>query len=552
MRQKLAINTTKTLRPRPDFPALDHLHQPTAPLPRERRPIRSAVLSYLVATLIFFLPATLAAITATDDTNLDPDIEKALLIADWETVATKCGSNDEKLAKAPILRAIKGHACLTLNRNNESLALLLSIENENDKEAWNAYSQSLLQKAGSNPIALYLRGDALARAEDLDGAIDFYGRALAAKPRFQLALIGRGTAFAAKEQWDGARKDFEEAQMEDQPRLAEAYASMGALQILKRAPEGARQSYEQALNISPGYVLALNGLACAKYGLADWEAANSHFAEAARGLPIPLFLGNLRALGVAAENLRLQGQENSPLFRFTDFYDWEALREETLKPDDVFRSFLGRELPSELDEAIIGEMNRGLENLRFCDIASGEINMEGASQELPRLIKETATLRKDEAAKPGKEQFEKICLLNRLLLEQAYPLLIARHTQRDPGMQLTLTHGLVNQTQYKESLSISQIARGQVNMDYLGRPLANALKSSGVPVLKFWGEQLNNHIDFSTKTNDMALQRNYGIGIDAVRPGGVTTEMRNAFLDTGKWPVVTWFGLVQSTSYESR
>jgi tetratricopeptide (TPR) repeat protein len=537
-------------------PAMDPSRINFAALPRIRRPIkifRSALLICLTVASILLLPETGTGATSASTGVVDPEVEKALLQGEWETVVSRCGPDDENLAEAPLLRAIKGHACLALNRNNQSLILLLSIGNERDKQAWKAYTQSLSQRAGENAVALYLKGDALARAGDLDGAIGSYSQALAVNPHFQLALIGRGTAFAAKKQWKEAREDFEEAQrLKDQPALAEAYASMGVLQILKRAPEGARESYKQAINISPDYVLALNGLACANYGLAEWEVANKNFAEAIRVLPLPLFLGNLRALGVAAENLHHKGQENSPLFRFTDFYDWETLREETLKPDDVFRFFLGRELPLELDEIIIADMNKALENLRFCDATKGKIIMEGASQDLAGLIVETAMLRKDKAAKPNKEQIEKIRLLNRMLLEQAYPFLIARHTQRDPGMQLTLTHGLINQMDYKRSLSPAQIAQGQWNMDYIGRPFANALDKSGIPIISFLGKQLNDHINFSTKTNELALQKNYGIGIADVRPGGVTTDMRSAFVDSGKWPVVTWFGLVQSTPRTNR
>lgn len=482
--------------------------------------------------------------------TINPEIEKNLLTEDWKTVAEKCGQN-EKLVVCPVLRAIKGHACLALNRNNESFVLFLSIGNNKDRLAWKAWTDDFVKRHADKPIAHYLKGDALARLGDLELAIQSYNKALKEKSDLVPALIARGVQFVAKRQWNDARNDFERA-IDTKPPLAEAYASLGTLLILKKAPEGAYDSYEKALKLSPGYVLALNGLGCAKYGLAEWESANQDFAEAAKNLPLPLFLGNLRALGVAAENLNLPGLENSPLFRFTDFLDWTTLRVETAKEGDLLRTLLGYQLPEQLETNVINKLNKALESPTFYQEVTGKINMKEASKKLLALIEETKSLRTKKAADLTKEGKDRIRLLNRILIECAYPLLIAKHNQRDPGTQLTLTHGLMDQMEYKGSLRPDQIATGQWRIDHLWRPFANALISSGVPVVSFVGRELKQHHEFSTHTNELVCQSKYGISLDTLRPGGVTTEMRRAFVDQGEWPVANWFGLAQSTVYLSR
>lgn len=469
-------------------------------------------------------------------------IEKAVLTADWKVVVQQCGSNEE-LMSLPVLRAIKGHALLALNQNNESLLLFLSVSNDSDRQTWMHWTEQIAQENSNNHVAFYLKGDALARLKQWDAAIQNFNKALKFNPEFVLALNARGVVYSCKKQWNNALEDFEKV-CKLAPSFADAYASLGTLLILKKAPEGAFDAFEKALEYSPDYALAFNGRACAEYGLVKWEQANEDFARSGRKMALPLFLGNLRALAIAAEKAQLEGLENSPLFRITDFLDWEGLQQVSIKDDEVINNFMeGYALPETLDVSIIKRMNNALEKIHFYEKIEKRIELQNASEKLLFIIKETQELRKTKFANLNHEQQEQIRILNRRLIEYFYPLYIAKFDQRDPGTQLTLTQGMVNQLDYKKSLSADKIVWGQAIMDNLGRPFADALESTHFGPLKFLGKQLNRHFDFSTQTNRMAMKDNWGLELDRYRPGGVLADLRKAHIDKGEWTVTNWYGL---------
>lgn len=483
-----------------------------------------------------------AYVPGADDLPPDSNVECCVLAADWPKVARTYESGDSS-RRAPVRQMLYAFACLHLNRNNDALVVLTSTGDPNSLWTWSRWTESLVQRHPANAVAQLLRGDAAARLRQFDSALRCYDEALRLQSDLTLARVAHGVAQAGLDRRQEAYEDLQTA-CAARPPLAEAYASLGTLIIRNGLqPEDANECYEKALALSPGYVLALNGLGCVKYAVGEWEKAPAYFVQAGRKLPLPLFLGNLRALMVAAENLHMPGQENSPLFRFSDVYDWHALRAKTAAADDVFRSFLGSRLPAEPNAGTFLVLNQALEAPGFCGKVQHRLDLTQASQRLRELMESTQPARAAEVGMLSAENKGKIVLLNRLILEYAYPYLIARHDQRDPGMQLTLTHGLVDQETYKESLTPAQIAQGQWNMDHIGRPIADALESSRLPGIAFMGKQLNDHFDFSTHGNDLALRRQ-GMTLDDVRPGGVKVDMSQALIDVGHWPVTNWFGLM--------
>jgi tetratricopeptide (TPR) repeat protein len=477
---------------------------------------------------------------------ISSDIEKALLTEDWETVAAKVGP-DEQVSASPVLRAIKGHACLALNHNNESLLLFLSISDEPDLFAWKKWTTVFAEQNPGNPVAHYLRGDALARLEKTDEAIAAFNRSLRIKGAFVLSLNARGVAHASMRRWNEARADLEEACRTDSS-LAELFVSIGTLQVLKRAPDGAVRSYRKALDISPDHSLAHNGLGCAYYGLGEWEMADTAFTQAAKRIPLPLFLANLRALSVAAENLNLPGMDDSPLFRFTDFLDWHALRQKTANECDILPILFGYPLPEELDSKIIKMLNRALESHEFYSEIKGKLELKQDSEKLISAIENTRALRHGDPSQLTDEERDKIILLNRLLIEHCYPFLIAKHDQRDPGMQLAFTQkGLevMSQPDYKMGLSPYQLEKGYERMeDYAA--ISDALKT--LPFTGGFTARWDKHLAKSMETSREAYRLKTGRDLD---PGGVSMDMRRIFVDRSEWPVVNWFGLAHNMQSQS-
>jgi tetratricopeptide (TPR) repeat protein len=349
-----------------------------------------------------------------------PALDRALLAEDWEAVVhvTAVADGPQDTATRGALRA---HALMLTNRNNDSVTLFLSLDDA-ARRAWSQWTADFVGRYPAEPVAYYLRGDALARSGDWRGARQALAVALGTQaPRVQAM---RNRAAASIEEGVtliqlGLSRDADQVLLRataEAPQLAEAFATLGTSQLLRSAARGAAESFRQALALSPDYALAINGLACAEFGLGNPEKADAGFAKAARQLPLALFTANRRALRAAHDG--------------------------------------------------------------------GDVGQAGAV---------------------------------------------------DPGMQLTLTRGLVDQQTYKDRLSPAQIVQGQWNMDHLGRPIADAIGG-------FAGGQLNRHFDQSTLTNARAMQRQ-GLALDDYRPGGVTTDQSHAQVDQGHWPVRNWFGL---------
>jgi hypothetical protein len=122
-------------------------------------------------------------------------------------------------------------------------------------------------------VALYLNGDALARLGERKSAITVYSKAeKKAKNDFIKAMIlnARGVAYAYLKNIDKAIQDLEKA-TRLAPNFADVHASLGAVLLMKEAPEGSLLNFENALAQSKNFALALNGRGCARYGQRDPE-----------------------------------------------------------------------------------------------------------------------------------------------------------------------------------------------------------------------------------------------------------------------------------------
>ena len=197
----------------------------------------------------------------------DP-LESAVLAENWREVKTACGSAaDAQLAAH--LRALKAHACLALNDNDESLGLFLSLANRGDLAAWEAWATKFAEDHRRSPVAVYLKGDALARLGDWAAATKAYTQALSqADTPLVAAMIlnARGVALVYCSKPKEALGDMERACMAA-PGFADAHASLATLLVLTEAPEGAMEHYDQALSgAGNSFALARNGRGCAMIG----------------------------------------------------------------------------------------------------------------------------------------------------------------------------------------------------------------------------------------------------------------------------------------------
>ena len=247
--------------------------------------------SFLIFVITLITPPPLDCMTSTkEDLYLQPDVENALLEANWQKVYDYL-ENDSSLAENPVARLLMGHACLATNRNNASMLLFLSLKEESDLKQWSEWTESLATRNPQNPVAIYLYADAMARSGKLAEAIEKFTQALELKNDFALALNARGVASAMTNKLDNAQVDFYLA-TKLAPDFADAYANLGTLGVFRETSmaldSGTVEAFNKALDINQEFALAYNGRGCIYFGSGRFEEAAQDFSIASELSPILL------------------------------------------------------------------------------------------------------------------------------------------------------------------------------------------------------------------------------------------------------------------------
>lgn len=215
-------------------------------------------LNSIMIALATIVLVTICSSSQAANVDVTPEVEKALLSEDWSKVADLLTKVDTS-TPSPVLRILKAHACLALNRNNEALAHFLALSDKDTIKSCLEWTTSFLKSHPSSALAFYLHGDALARGLQPKEAFTTFTRGLALKQDHTLLLHARGVLLANLGDFDGASSDFSTASKAN-PKFAELYLSRGTYTIQKKTdPKKGLQWFTEALRISPDYVLGLNG-----------------------------------------------------------------------------------------------------------------------------------------------------------------------------------------------------------------------------------------------------------------------------------------------------
>ncbi len=209
------------------------------------------------------------------------EVERAVLTADAGSVSLKetwqpvvrLLEDVTVQAPDPVLRMIKGHACLAANENNESVRLFLSVQTSEEKNRWLQWTVQFAERHDAVPIAQYFHGDALARLGRWNEAIDCFTAAIQQAPGKQhaLSLNARGVLSARRHQWNDAIRDFVLA-TRIAPEFADAHSSFGFLWVEKRdGALGALDAFERAIENSPGAALPMYGRVAVRVVLGRYE-----------------------------------------------------------------------------------------------------------------------------------------------------------------------------------------------------------------------------------------------------------------------------------------
>lgn len=239
--------------------------------------------------ITFFLPLILSIVTFGNVTLAEQpktkhleEIENAVLEEEWETVVQLLSKGDN--SSLPIeYRAIKGHACLATNRNNESLELFSSILDDSYSKVWQAWADDFANRYPDSAIAMYFAGDAYARQKEWKKADQYFDKAIKLDSECYLAFNARGVVSHAVGNTIMARMYFQKA-VKTRKDFADAYASRGTLNIYvgsmtKDATAGSEVSFTSAkeYSLDPHPILPTLGTGCVHYAKQEYMEAKNCF-----------------------------------------------------------------------------------------------------------------------------------------------------------------------------------------------------------------------------------------------------------------------------------
>ena len=276
---------------------------------------RLAILLVVSCSILIWQGRSISAgsqdVNGLEQTLKNPILNKAILSEDWPTVD---GLLEAVTPETPsvVLRLIKGHACLALNKNNQSVCLFLSCRSSWEMQEWSEWTKQFLAEHSSYPITHYLYGDSCARQMDWEAASAEFDKGLNIIPEHQLLLNALGVVYAQRAKQGGERMDqaglnkaeqaFEKAAKSSKGRLADACANSGMLAIqMKDGAKGSLEAFQQGIDIAQTtgdyFSLAHHGKAWMRYLLNEKEAneAEAELKQAASESPClaGLFMENM-------------------------------------------------------------------------------------------------------------------------------------------------------------------------------------------------------------------------------------------------------------------
>lgn len=251
--------------------------------------MKSIIRTHLVMLMILS-PLTMATVVEADGPTGPLD---SLLGEHMSEVASRLSSDDWKGLKKHLedirgsedlstdcfddapLRLLLGHAYLATGENTLAVnSFYCSGDTIGSPELaeWTKFAEILLSKNPESASALYIMGDALARAGRYDDSVKRLDSALKRDPRHTLALNARGVVRWLIFERDSTMTDCEIGSVEDfiaaagtDTPFADAWANRGLIGLRAgRHIDRAAAMFDEALERDEDFWLAMNGKAIAK------------------------------------------------------------------------------------------------------------------------------------------------------------------------------------------------------------------------------------------------------------------------------------------------
>jgi hypothetical protein len=247
--------------------------------------MRKSLSPRIITSFIFLLTATTlvagglfqaakgaapSAVAPADVAAISPELEKAILAEDWKG-ALKILDAKKVEELSPVERFIKGHACLAVNRNNESVACFRDSGEPKPIKEWESWTNGFAVAHNDSAVATYLHGDALARLGRQEAAIEVFSSGLKRTPNNALLLNARAVTYACVGKWNEAIVDLDDAAAA-RPDWAEIHNNRGTVNIRRSlGAQGAMSAFDRANKVSPEFALSRLGTAMALFGKGQWS-----------------------------------------------------------------------------------------------------------------------------------------------------------------------------------------------------------------------------------------------------------------------------------------
>ncbi|MCD4811194.1 tetratricopeptide repeat protein [bacterium] len=196
----------------------------------------------------------------TGEVILSPKIEKAMLAEEWAKVTELIGEVAPETSA--VLRFLKAHACLAINRNNESVELF-SVVTAEDINEWLKWCNNIANTTNNQALINYFLGDIYARLLNYEKAIEYLSLAINQNKNSYLALNARGTVYIIQEEYEKALSDLFSAKR-IKPDFADVYNNLAMINIRQRKGliDNSKNSFLAVLKVNPDFALAYHGLGC--------------------------------------------------------------------------------------------------------------------------------------------------------------------------------------------------------------------------------------------------------------------------------------------------
>jgi len=131
---------------------------------------------------------------------------------------------------------------------------------------------------GAYAQALDRHADLLRKRGEVEDAIQYYSRAIQAKPDYAWAYHHRGNAYYDKKDYDAAIKDFTSA-IECDPAFETAYFNRGLAHSAKKVFDKAIEDFSNSIRLDPNYARSFRCRGNARKAIEDFDGAIEDYTK---------------------------------------------------------------------------------------------------------------------------------------------------------------------------------------------------------------------------------------------------------------------------------